>query len=69
MANTRGGLTRHKISCREPSVHATQDTLTTADTGSVNGRLARGQLHRLVRWFACHRPKNDNDEVPTAGCR
>ncbi len=43
------GLTRHKISCREPSVHATQHTLTPADTRSVNGRLARGQLHRLVR--------------------
>jgi hypothetical protein len=43
-------LTRHKISCREPSVHATQHTATTADTGSVNRRLARGQLHRLVRW-------------------
>ena len=42
-------LTRHKISCREPAVHATQHTLSTADTPSVNGRLARGQLHRLVR--------------------
>ena len=27
----------------------TQHTLPTADTPSVNGRLARGQLHRLVR--------------------
>ena len=42
-------ITRHKISCREPTVHATQDTLATADTPSANGRLARGQLHRLVR--------------------
>ena len=46
------GLTRHKISCREPSVHESQDTLTTADTKSANDRLARGQLHRLVRWFS-----------------
>ena len=45
----RAGLTRHKISCREPSVHATQHTLSTADTPSVNVRLARGQLHPLVR--------------------
>ncbi len=37
-------LTRHKISCREPAVHATQNTLATADTPSVNDRLARGQL-------------------------
>jgi hypothetical protein len=44
-----------KISCREPSVHATHHTLTTAATGSVNRRLARGQLHRLVRWLASHR--------------
>ena len=44
-------LTRHKISCREPSVHATKHTAPTADTGSVNVRLARGQLHRLVRCF------------------
>jgi hypothetical protein len=42
-------LTRHKISCRESSVHATQHTLTRADTPSVNDRLARGQLHRLIR--------------------
>ena len=48
-------LTRHKISCREPSVHATQDTLATADTGSVIGKLARGQLHRLVRPLASPR--------------
>ena len=48
------GLTRHKISCREPSVHATQHTLATADTRSVNVRLARGQLHRLVRPLARH---------------
>lgn len=42
-------LTSYKISCREPTVHATQHTSTTADTPSVNDRLARGQLHRLVR--------------------
>ena len=48
-AQTHEHLTRHKISCREPSAHGTQQTLTTADTRSVNGRLARGQLHRLVR--------------------
>jgi hypothetical protein len=30
-------------------VHATQHTRTTADTPSANGRLARGQLHRMVR--------------------
>ncbi len=47
-------LTRHKISCREPSVHAPQHTLATADTPSVNRRLARGQLHRLVRRFSSH---------------
>jgi hypothetical protein len=46
-------LTRHKISCREPSVHTTQHRRTMADTGSVNRGLARGQLHRLVR-RACH---------------
>jgi hypothetical protein len=45
------GLTRHKISCREPSVHGTQHTATTADAESVNRGLARGQLHRLVRWL------------------
>ena len=45
----RIGLTRHKISCREPSVHATHHTVATADTPSVNVTLARGQLHRLVR--------------------
>ena len=50
----RSHLTRHKISCREPSGHATQHTLTTADTTSVDDTLARGQLHRLVRWFRCH---------------
>jgi hypothetical protein len=44
-------LTRHKISCREPSVHATQHRRTMAVTGSANRRLARGQLHRVVRWF------------------
>ena len=44
-----GGLTRHKISCREPSVHGAHHTRPTADSPSVNGRLARGQLHRLVR--------------------
>ena len=44
------GLTSHKISCREPDVHATKHMLPTADTGSVNVRLARGRLHRLVRW-------------------
>ena len=44
-------LTRHKISCREPCVHESQHTLSTADTPRVNGRLARGQLHRLVRWW------------------
>ena len=43
----RSHLTRHKISCREPAVHATQHTLSTADTPSINRRLARGQLHRL----------------------
>ena len=32
-------------------MHATQHKRTTADTGSVNVRLARGQLHRLVRWL------------------
>ena len=42
-------LTRHKISCREPSLHATQHALPAADTESVIGNLARGQLHRLVR--------------------
>jgi hypothetical protein len=45
-------LTRHKISCREPNVHKSQHTLTTAAVGSVNRRLARGQLHRLVRHLA-----------------
>ena len=44
-------LTRHKISCREPSVHEPQHTLPTANTSSVNRWLARGQLHRLVRWL------------------
>jgi hypothetical protein len=29
-------LTKHKIRYRESSVHASQDTLTNADTGSVN---------------------------------
>jgi hypothetical protein len=48
-AQTLTHLTRHKISCREPSAHATQHTLTAAGTPSVNVRLARGQLHRLVR--------------------
>ena len=50
-------LTRHKISCREPAVHATQHTLPTADTPSVNVRLARGQLHRLVRPFIVSAPR------------
>src|SRR6187431_2947079 len=45
------GLTRPKISCRESAVHEPQHTLPTADTPSVNRRLARGQLDRLVR---CH---------------
>jgi hypothetical protein len=45
-------LTRHKISCREASAGATQQRRAAADTGRVNGRLARGQLHRLVRWLA-----------------
>ena len=46
-------LTSRKISCREPSVHVTQHTLPTGDTGSVNRRLARGQLHRPVRCLGC----------------
>ena len=32
-------------------MHGPQHTLSTADTPTANGRLARGQLHRLVRWF------------------
>ena len=51
IARERIHLTSHKISCREPSVHGAHDTLPTADTPSANGRLARGQLHRLVRPF------------------
>jgi hypothetical protein len=45
------GLTRHKISCGEPTAHRPQHTRTTADTGTVNDKLARRQLHRLVRCF------------------
>ena len=44
-------LTRYKISCREPAVHATQHTRTTVNTRRVIDRLARGQLHRLVRRY------------------
>ncbi len=55
-AQTLTPLTSHKISCRELSVHSAQNTLTTADTQSVNRRLARGQLHRLVRCSLDHRP-------------
>ena len=46
-------LTRHKISCREPSAHATQHTLPTADTPSAGVRLARGQLHPWLDVFSC----------------
>ena len=41
VAHKERGLTSHKISCREPSVHEAQHTLTTADTPAVNGRLAQ----------------------------
>ena len=63
-------LTRHKISCREPEVHATKHMLPTADTPSVNGRLARGQLHRLVRSFAQHRtiPEADRENLQHQRC-
>ncbi len=43
-------LTRHKISCGEPTAHATQHTRTTADTPSVNVRLdshSSRTAHRL----------------------
>ena len=48
------GLTRHKISCREPAVYKSQHRRTMAATESVNVRLARGQLHRLVRPLPSH---------------
>ena len=32
---------RHEISCRDPAVHESQNTLPMAGTGSVNGRLIR----------------------------
>ena len=56
-------LTRHKISCREPIVHATQHTLSMADTPSVNGSLARGQLHRLVRPLVSHDGKGNIERL------
>ena len=42
-------LTRHKISCREPDVASTEGKAWMANTHSVDRKLARGQLHRLVR--------------------
>ena len=45
-------LTRHKISCGEPEQLPTEQKALMADTRSVDDKLARRQLHRLVRWFA-----------------
>ena len=42
-------LTRHKISCREADAVSTEGKTWMANTDGVNVRLARGQLHRLVR--------------------
>src|SRR5438445_663204 len=43
------GLTRHKISDREPSVASNAGKKWMANTQEVDRRLARGSLHRLVR--------------------
>ncbi len=45
----RSHLTRHKISCGEPSVATTQGNDTMENTRIVDRKLARRQLHRLVR--------------------
>jgi hypothetical protein len=47
----RIGLTRHKISDREPGKAAHAVEVWTVNTQNVRRRLARGSLHRLVRWF------------------
>jgi hypothetical protein len=62
----RHHLTRHKISCREPSVHATQHMRTTADRESVNDRLARAPLHRLVRPVCDHGDVCGREYTPEA---
>ena len=43
------GLTRPKISCGEPEVTFHGAGAWMAETQRVNGKLARRQLHRLVR--------------------
>jgi hypothetical protein len=43
------GLTRHKISDREPAVAGNVGKKWMANTQEVDRRLARGSLHRLVR--------------------
>jgi hypothetical protein len=48
------GLTRRKISCREPDATRHAGKAWMANTLSVNRRLARGQLHRLVRPLGEH---------------
>ena len=47
-------------------MHATQHTLAMADTPTANGRLARGQLHRLVRPW-CRRDRRFDELEPSLG--
>ena len=55
-------LTKHKISCRESSAHATQRRHRMAEIGSVNRRRARGSPHRLVRPLLPHVVARTQDE-------
>ncbi len=41
-------LTRHKISCGEPERRAVEQKASMANTPSVDDKLARRQLHRLI---------------------